>query len=72
MLFYYIFTECVIPDVLNNRTHVKRTKGRVLLYPEINPPCYISINGVNYILHATIQTPTCFRSTTKNTTFTHV
>ena len=38
MLFYYIFTECVIPDVLNNRTHVKSTKGRVLLYPEINPP----------------------------------
>ena len=38
MLFYYIFTECVIPDVLNNRTHVKSTKGRVLLYPEITPP----------------------------------
>ena len=39
MLFYYIFTECVIPDVLNYRTHVKSTKGRVLLYPEITP-CY--------------------------------
>ena len=30
-----------MPDVLNNRTHVKSTKGRVLLYPEIKPPCYI-------------------------------
>jgi len=37
MLFYYIFTGCVIPDVLNYRTHVKTTKGCVLLYPEITP-----------------------------------
>ena len=36
VVLQYIFTECVIPDVLNNRTHVKSTKGRVLLYPEIN------------------------------------
>ena len=43
MLFYYIFTECVIPDVLNNRTHVKSTKGHVLLYPEITPPATIVI-----------------------------
>ena len=38
VVLLYIFTECVIPDVLNNRTHVKSTKGRVLLYPEIKPP----------------------------------
>ena len=37
MLFCYIFTWCVIPDVLNNRTHVKSTKASVLLYPEITP-----------------------------------
>jgi len=43
VVLLYIFTECVIPDVLNNRTHVKSTKGRVLLYPEITPSCYIYI-----------------------------
>ena len=42
MLFDYIFTECVIPDVLNNRTHVKSTKDRVLLYPEITPPATLT------------------------------
>jgi len=31
-----------------------------------------SIKGVNYILHAPLQTLTYFHSTTKNTTFTHV
>jgi len=54
MLFYYIFTECVIPDVLNKRTHVKSTKGRVLLYPEITP-CYThSKNKVSYVINLSI------------------
>ena len=33
---------------------------------------HFSNKGVNYILHATLQTLTYFQSTTKNTTFTHV
>jgi len=33
---------------------------------------HFSIKGVNYILHATLQTLTYFRRTTKNMAFTHV
>jgi len=33
---------------------------------------HFSIKGVNYISHASLQTLTYFRSTTKNTMFTHV
>jgi len=33
---------------------------------------HFSINGVNYIFHATLQALTYFHSTTKNTMFTHV
>jgi len=33
---------------------------------------HFSTKGINYMLHATLQTLTYFRSTTKNTMFTHV
>ena len=52
-IVYYVvllYTECVIPDVLNNRTHVKSTQGRVLLYPEINPPATYASSYIENIL----------------------
>jgi len=61
--------------VVNETDHGMNFYSKVLaLYTSFptESRAYLNINGVNYMLHATLQTLTYFRGTTKNTMFTHV